>query len=69
MVDIVVRSIVGGDMLKGIPGESISTVVIHGLDGGASEEPHPLTGRHASGDESKTCACGVQKKALEGMII
>lgn len=46
MVNIVVGSIVGGEVLKRIEGEGVSTVVIDSLDGRASKEPHGLAVGH-----------------------
>jgi propanediol utilization protein len=65
----VVRSIVAGNELKGIPRKSVAAVVIDRLDGGKSEEACALAKRHACSLESKTGTKGVKQEPLEGMVV
>lgn len=69
VVNIVISSIVGGDMLQWIPGEGVSTVVIDGLDGREGEEQHALTVGHARNQESNACTCSIQEESLNWVII
>jgi hypothetical protein len=48
MVDIMVRRVVRAQMLQRVPGQSVSTMVIHGFEGQACEKPHALPCAHTS---------------------
>lgn len=69
MVNIVIGSIVGGEMLQRIPGEGVSAVVINSLDGRASEEPHGLAVGHAGNQEADAGTRSVQKEALNRVVV
>jgi hypothetical protein len=69
MVNIVISGIVGGEVLQRVPGESVSTVVIDGLDSRAGEEPHGLAVGHTGNKEADTCTSGIQKETLNGVIV
>lgn len=53
MMNVVVSGIVAANMLQRIPGQSITAVVVDGLNGAASKEAHSLTGGHAGSFISK----------------
>lgn len=69
MVDIVIGSIVGGEMLERIPGEGISAMVINSLDGRTSEKPHGLAVSHTGNQEADTCTRSIQKEALNRVVV
>jgi len=44
MMDVVITSVIGCDVLQGIKWQSIAAMVIDCLDRRAREKPHPLAG-------------------------
>lgn len=69
MVDIVISGIVVGQVLQWVPGESISTVIINGFDGGEREIPHALAVRHSRRQESDASTSGVKQESLDRMVV
>lgn len=47
VMNVVIGSVVGGEVLQGIPWESVAAMIVNGLDGRAGEEPHRLTVGHS----------------------
>lgn len=64
-----VGGIVARDELKRVPGEGISAVVINGLDGRKGEETGALEQRHARHLESDASTKGVEKEALNRVVV
>lgn len=69
VVDVVVGSVVAGDELERVPREGVAAVVIDGLDGRESEEASALDQRHAGHLEANAGTEGVEKEALEGVVV
>lgn len=69
MVDVVVSRIVFGNVLQRIPGECVAAVIVNGLDGRASEEPHSLSRRHARDHKRETRAQRVQQESFEWVVV
>lgn len=69
MVNVVVRSIVASDVLKRIPGQCISTVVVNRLHGAADVEQDGHTRRHHADLVGQARARGIQHEALHRMIV
>ena len=46
-MDIVVRGVVAGDVLDGVPGELVSAVVVYRLDRGQTPEGNSLSLGHS----------------------
>lgn len=69
MVDVVVGGIVGRDFLKGVPRKLIAAMVIDCLDCRHREEPHALTGRHHSGQESHTRTGCIKQETFDWMVV
>lgn len=64
-----VGSVVVRDELQGVPGESVTAVVVDGLDGGKGKEGHALSDGHTGELEGYGSADGVEEEALEGMVV
>ena len=47
MVDVMVAGVVGGDVLKRIPGQGVAAVIVHCFEGRGGEEYHTLSGIHS----------------------
>lgn len=69
VVDIMVCGIVACNMLKGIPGQLVATMVVNCLDGGPGEKAHSLTRCHGSQLVTNTGANSVQKEALKWVVV
>jgi hypothetical protein len=69
MVYIMVCSIVTSQVLQWIPGERVTAVIIDGLDGRTGEKPHSLSGCQTRKLERYASSHGVEKEALEWVII
>jgi hypothetical protein len=69
MMNIVIGSIVGGEMLQRVPGKGVSAVVIDSLDGRAGEKPHRLAVGHTGNQEANACTRSIQKEALNGVVV
>jgi hypothetical protein len=69
VMDVVVGSIVGGEMLQGVPGEGIAAMIVNCLNGGAGKEPHALADGHSGRQERNARPSCVEKKSLEGMVV
>lgn len=69
VVDVVVCRVVAGEDLEGVPGEVVAAVVVHSLDGRQTEEESPLAKGHAGDQEGEARAEGVEKEALEGVVV
>lgn len=64
-----VTGVVAGDVLERIPRKSVAAVVVNGLDGAASKEPHGLSASHTSEHVGNTGTQSVKKEALEGVVV
>lgn len=64
-----ISSVVGGDLLKGVPRESVAAMVIDRLDRGHGEKPHALTVAHASCEVRDARASSIEQESFDGMVI
>jgi len=69
VVDVVVGGVVAGDALQRIPWQSVSAVVVDGLDGGKGEEEHALAGIHEGDFVGQTGAESVEEKSFKGVVV
>ena len=69
VMDVVVRGVVAGNVLHGVPREGVSAVIIDGLDGGETEEEHALAHGHARKFVCQASTDGIEEEALEGVIV
>lgn len=69
VVDVVVGSVVGRDLLKRVPRELVTAMVIDCFDCGHREEPHALTGRHPGGQKSHTRTGCVKEESFDRMVV
>lgn len=64
-----VSGIVRRNLLQRVPGELIATMVVNRLDRGHGEEPHALTGGHASSQECHPGAGSIKQETLDRMVV
>lgn len=64
-----ISSVVGGDLLKGIPREGVAAMIIDRLDRGHGEKPHALTVAHSSCEVCDTRASSIEQESFNGMVI
>lgn len=69
MMDIMIRSIIRGEVLQGIPGEVVAGVIIHRLDGTEGEQEHRLPVVHVGREKCNTSTSGVQEESLNRVIV
>ena len=69
VVDVMVSSVIAGQMLERVPGESVAAVIINCLDGRAREKPHSLSGSQARKFECYASSHGIEKEALEWVVV
>lgn len=68
-MDVVVSSVVAGDELQRIKGQSIAAVVVDGLDGAHSVEDHRLADCHAGQQICNTGTKGIKQKSFDRVIV
>lgn len=68
-MDIVVRSVVAGDVLKRVPGQCVSAMIVDCLHGAANIEQNGHARRHHADFVSQPCARGVQNETLHRMVV
>ena len=64
-----VAGIIGGEMLKRIPRQSVAAVVVDGLYGTAGEEPHSLTSCEAGCFKCNTGSKGIEEESFKPMVV
>lgn len=69
VVNVVIRSIIRGEVLQGIPRKRVAAVIVDGLDGREREKPHRLTSRHARNKESNSGTYRIQQETLDRMVV
>lgn len=68
-MNVVIISVVRCHELERIKGNAISAVVVDSLEGGQGEEDHRLAGGHKCACFSEDRSNGIEKKALDGVVI
>lgn len=69
MVDVVVFSVVTGQMLERIPRQLVSAMVVDSFDSGHCEEPHALTCCHEGALVRNGCTERIKKEAFKGVVV
>ena len=69
MVNVVISSIVGGDVLQRIPWESITAMVVDGFDSGESKEQHALTAGHPRNQVPDASTRSIQQKPFDRVVV
>lgn len=68
-MNVMVASIVAGNVLQDVPWQGVSTVIVDSLDGTAGEEPHGLARSHAGKEKGKSSSERIKKEALEWVVV
>lgn len=64
-----ISSVVGGNLLKGVPRESVAAMIIDRLDRGHGEKPHALTIAHSSCEVCDARTGSIEQESFDGMVI